>query len=48
MMAHAVWLDDAEIESIDQAHRVAPELFRKAFLARNQHGTIQWTEPDQH
>jgi 5-methylthioadenosine/S-adenosylhomocysteine deaminase len=37
-------------ELIAEVHRVAPGLFarRKAYLAQNQHGTVQWTAPDEH
>jgi 5-methylthioadenosine/S-adenosylhomocysteine deaminase len=32
---------------IARVHEVVPGLFarRAAFLAQNQHGTVQWTEP---
>jgi 5-methylthioadenosine/S-adenosylhomocysteine deaminase len=37
-------------ELIAEVHRGAPGLFarREAYLAQNQHGTVQWTAPDQH
>ncbi len=37
-------------ELISDVHRLAPGLFarRAAFLAQDQHGTVQWTDPDRH
>jgi 5-methylthioadenosine/S-adenosylhomocysteine deaminase len=37
-------------ELITDVHRLAPGLFarRAAYLAQDQHGTVQWTDPDRH